>query len=134
VNSDRVDVPSLICAPTIVKDPKRGPATVPLSDLYELQKNFLSSHFLRSHRGHQYCTDRVQTFDLLLKITIIRSSFLSRQKHIYCEKLALEREKERNKTRKFTIALISVGHLCFYPVCSRKKWDVLQKLLMDIVQ
>jgi hypothetical protein len=53
---------------------------------------------------------------------------------MYCEKLALEREKERNKTRKFTIALISVGHLCFYPVCSRKKWDVLQKLLMDIVQ
>ncbi len=41
VNSDRVDVqlPSLICNSTIVKDPKRTPATVTVSpsDLHELQ-------------------------------------------------------------------------------------------------
>jgi len=45
VNSDRIDaqLPSPICDPTIVKDPKRTPATVSLSDLQEPQKNSLSN-------------------------------------------------------------------------------------------
>jgi hypothetical protein len=43
VISDRFDVhlSSLICDPTIVKDPKRTPVTV---DLQGLQKNFLPNH------------------------------------------------------------------------------------------
>jgi hypothetical protein len=32
------------CDPTIVKDPNRTSATVSLSDLQGLQKNFLSNH------------------------------------------------------------------------------------------
>jgi hypothetical protein len=46
VNSGRLDValPSLICDPTIVKDPKRTSAIVSLSDLQGLLNNFLSNH------------------------------------------------------------------------------------------
>jgi hypothetical protein len=36
----------MICDPTDAKDPKGTPATVSLSDLQELQKNFLSTHVL----------------------------------------------------------------------------------------
>jgi len=45
VNSDRIDaqLPSPIRDPTIVKDPKRTPATVSLSDLQGPQKNSLSN-------------------------------------------------------------------------------------------
>ncbi len=45
VNSNRIDVqlPSLICDPTIAKDPKRTPTTVSVSYLQGLQKNFLSN-------------------------------------------------------------------------------------------
>ncbi|CAK9211872.1 unnamed protein product [Sphagnum jensenii] len=45
VNSDRIDaqLPSLIRDPTILKDPKRTPATVSLSDLQGPQKNSLSN-------------------------------------------------------------------------------------------
>jgi hypothetical protein len=47
VNPDRIDVqlPSLICDHTIVKDPKGTPATVSLFDLQELQKNFLTNMY-----------------------------------------------------------------------------------------
>jgi hypothetical protein len=46
VNSNRFDVPlpSLICDPTIVKDPKRASAIVSLSDLQGLLNNFLSDY------------------------------------------------------------------------------------------
>jgi hypothetical protein len=52
--SDRIDVqlPSLIRDPPLAKDPKRTRTTVSLSDLEELQKNFLSNHVLLSHRSH----------------------------------------------------------------------------------
>jgi hypothetical protein len=45
VNSNRIDVqlPSLICDPTIAKDPKRTPATVSVSNLQGLEENFLSN-------------------------------------------------------------------------------------------
>ncbi len=36
----------IFCDPTIVKDPKRTPATASLFDLQGLQKNFLSNHSL----------------------------------------------------------------------------------------
>jgi hypothetical protein len=38
----------IFCDPTIVKDPKRTPATASLFDLQGLQKNFLSNHALWS--------------------------------------------------------------------------------------
>jgi len=41
-----VQLPSLICDPTIVKDLKKTPATVSLCDLQQLQKYFLSNHVL----------------------------------------------------------------------------------------
>ncbi len=46
--SYRIDVqlPSLICDPTIVKDLQKTPATVSLCDLQQLQKYFLSNHVL----------------------------------------------------------------------------------------
>jgi hypothetical protein len=44
-------LPSLIYDSTIAKDPKRTPLTVSLLDLHELQKIFLSSHALGSHRS-----------------------------------------------------------------------------------
>jgi len=53
--SDRIDVqlPSLIRdLPPPAKDPKRTRTTVSLSDLEELQKNFLSNNVLLSHRSH----------------------------------------------------------------------------------
>jgi hypothetical protein len=52
--SDRIDVqlPSLIRDPPLANDPKRTRTTVSLSDLEELQTNFLSNHVLLSHRSH----------------------------------------------------------------------------------
>ncbi len=52
--SYRIDVqlPSLICDPTIVKDLKKTPATVSLCDLQQLQKYFLSNHVLGSDGNH----------------------------------------------------------------------------------
>jgi hypothetical protein len=54
VNSNMIDVqlPLLVCDPTITKDPKRTSATISLSDLQVLQKNSRSSHVLWSHRSH----------------------------------------------------------------------------------
>jgi hypothetical protein len=47
-----VQLPSLIRDLPLSKDPKRTRTTVSLSDLEELQTNFLSNHVLLSHRSH----------------------------------------------------------------------------------
>ncbi len=47
-----VQLPSLICDPTITKDPKRTHATVSFSDLQGLQKNMCSNHVVWWHRSH----------------------------------------------------------------------------------
>jgi hypothetical protein len=44
-------LPSLICDPTIVKDPERILAIISLTNLKELQRKFLSNH-VESHRSH----------------------------------------------------------------------------------
>jgi hypothetical protein len=63
-----------------VKDPKRTPATVSLSDLQEPQKNSLSNDIVWSHRSHpevlRVATEGVQFFDLLP--TISRSKSLGK--------------------------------------------------------
>jgi hypothetical protein len=62
-------LPSLICDPTIVKDPERILAIVSLTNLKELQRKFLSNHVEAATRQcilHGFCP----IFQLLQKISL----------------------------------------------------------------
>jgi hypothetical protein len=68
-----------------------------------------------------------QSFDFLLKISGQHLSVANHEK-------AGDRHRERNNTRKLTIAVISECHHCFYLMCSGKKCSELQKFLMGKVE
>jgi hypothetical protein len=123
---DRINVqlPSLICDPTIAKDPKRTPAKVSIADLEELQRKFLSNHVINGH-------------DLVSKLSICFGRYHYKQgnmfrqtKHTYREKKAVKRQREREH-KKLTSWISDCRH-CFYPVRCGKRSGVLQKLLMQL--
>jgi hypothetical protein len=81
---DRINVqlPSLICDPTIAKDPKRTPAKVSLADLEELQRKFLSNHVINGHN--------------LRKISLYPGQHVSANKtHVPWEEGNRKRERKR---------------------------------------
>jgi hypothetical protein len=106
---DRINVqlPSLICDPTIAKDPKRTPAKVSLADLEELQRKFLSNHVINGH-------------NLVSKLSICfgryhynQGNMFRQTKHTYREKKAVEREIEKENTKSLlpgslTVAIVSI--------------------------
>ncbi len=122
MNSDRIDIqlPSLVCNPTIAKDPKRTPATVSLSlTSRSCRKTSFRNYVLRLERKWCYC--------ILHRLCPILPCALGRHhcnqvksfpqtKHTCCEKKAVERE--RKNTRKLTTVLIFECRLCSCSMCS----------------
>jgi hypothetical protein len=105
---DRINVqlPSLICDPTIAKDPKRTPTKVFLADPQELQRKFLSNHVINGH-------------NLVSKLSICfgryhynQGNMFRQTKHTYREKKAVEREREREHKSllpgSLTVAIVSI--------------------------
>jgi hypothetical protein len=131
VNSDRSDVqlPSLVCGPTHAKDPQRTPATVSLSDLQGLQKNFLPSHALGSQRSHDEVVLHLAYSVCNLSIRFRRYQINSFRETNH-ERQTVDTHWERNNARKLTFPGSSDGRLCFYSVHSGKKSGMLQKLSM----
>jgi hypothetical protein len=86
------------------KDPWGTPATVSLSDLQELSKNFLSNHVLWSHRKPRWviasCRSCIQSFDFCPKISLysVQKAFQQR-KHKYCEKKAVDTQREEQNKK-----------------------------------
>jgi hypothetical protein len=125
VNSDRIDIqlPSLVCNPTIAKDPKRTPATVSLSlTSRSCRKTSYRNYVLRLERK-----TRLRYYCILHRLCPILRCALGRHhcnqvksfrqtKHTSCEKKAVERE--RNNTRKLTTVLIFECRLYSYSMCS----------------
>jgi hypothetical protein len=109
------------------EDPWGTPATVSLSDLHELSKNFLSNHVLLSHRKPRWviasCRNCIQSFDFRRKISLFSVQKACQQrKHKYCEKKAVDTHREEQNKKTYNCFDLWVPPL-FLPSA---RWDELQ--------
>ncbi len=109
------------------EDPWGTLATVSLFDLQELSKNLLSNHVLWSHRKPRWviasCRSCTQSFDFRPKISLysVQKAFQQR-KHKYCEKKAVDTEREEQNKKTYNCFDLWVPPLCL----PSARWDELQ--------